>query len=405
MIAVPDKTEVRSVDVIVADMTAINDSEGDLSPEQLTRYEELQTELVTRQAHETKQAELRKAHAALVAAAPGQLVTGAKPKEDKTYERAFDSYMRSGVANADLVQSRAQSEGTATEGGYLVPDSFRVALIRRLKAYGGVGNVATEIGSTDGRPMQWPTVDDVANVGEIVSEGGTFSSGADIVFGTNNLDVYAYATGGSGSTPVRVSLEVLQDAAFDVEGLVASLLAERIGRIQATHLVSGTGVSQPKGITTGLTGIQTAANNALTYADLLKYVHAVDPAYRESGCRWVFNDKTLQTIEGLVDTQGRPLLKTSTDGVESSPSHGTLLGYPITVDQSFPDFNNASPTVNFGVFGNIAAGYVVRRVNEVSLLVDPYGRMHNRQVQYSAWARLGATQQNTNAYVALSGKT
>src|SRR3546814_12822638 len=88
--------------------------------------------------------------------------------------------------------------------------------------------------------------------------------------------------GGGSNAPLRVSFELAQDAAFDVEGLVSRKLGERIGRIQSTHLVTGTGSGQPQGITDDRTGVQLAANTGVTYADLLTFVHSVDPAYRAS---------------------------------------------------------------------------------------------------------------------------
>jgi HK97 family phage major capsid protein len=399
---VPDtKVETRTADVIVAEMDALLTEVGDaeLSDEQVKRYEGLEGELQKRRQHE----EIQKRHAAYKAAAPGQFVTGAKPKDDDTLDRAFGHYVRTGKENADLVELRAQSEGTGTEGGFLVPDTFRTKLVERMKAYGGIANVVDEITTGDGTPLSWPTVDDTANVGEIVQEGNTFSSGADIVFGTANLGAYSYATGGSGSTPIRVSVELLQDAAFDVEALLSRLLGVRIGRIQATHLATGTGVSQPKGLVTGLTPVaSTTAAGALAYSDLVDYVHAVDPAYRNPGCRWVFNDTTLKKIRKIVDSTGRPVVKGQDEGIATAPGAETLLGYPVTIDQGFSDITNNSTQI-FGAFGDLVEGYVVRRVRDVVLVVDPYGRAHNRQVQYSAWARMDATQQNTNAYVALTG--
>src|SRR3546814_15198662 len=94
--------------------------------------------------------------------------------------------------------------------------------------------------------MEWPTVDDTGNVGEIVAEGGTFASGADIVFGTASLGAYKYMAGGGSNAPLRVSFELAQDAAFDVEGLVSRKLGERIGRLQSTHLGTGPGRSEER---------------------------------------------------------------------------------------------------------------------------------------------------------------
>ena len=81
-------------------------------------------------------------------------------KRDDTLERAFSSYLRTGKENADLVELRAQSEGTGTEGGFLVPDGFRDKLVERMKAFGGLAQVVENLSTSDGRNLPWPTIDD-----------------------------------------------------------------------------------------------------------------------------------------------------------------------------------------------------------------------------------------------------
>lgn len=393
-------------ELLAALQSIIDQANGrSLTDEEVERYEKLEVELASAQ----KDQQIRQRNAAYNTVVPGAALTAAvhvgTAKEDDTLERAFDAYLRTGKENADMVQLRAQSEGTPSEGGYLVPDGFRDKLVDRMKAYGGIANVAEEITTATGNNLPWVTVDDTANVGEVVSEGGTFSGGADLVFGTANLGAYSYMAGGGSATPLRVSLELLQDATFDVQALVSNKLGERIARIQSTHLVSGTGSGQPQGIVDGLTPVQPAANTGWTYLDLITFIHSVDPAYRENG-KWAFNDNTLAAIRKLVDGNNRPLLQPSADGsAAGSPGGETLLGYPVQIDQAFVDLDVDDSTDLCGVFGDLSEGYVVRRVRAVEILVNPYARMAQRQVEFSAWARMDAVQQNTNAYVALSGKS
>jgi HK97 family phage major capsid protein len=372
--------------------------ESDLTDDLMTEYEGLERSL----AEIDRRDALTRRHADITRPDRG-IPQGGENRDlgNVEYERAFDTYLRTGQVNRDLVQSRSQSEGTASEGGYLVPDSYRQRLVDRMVAFGGLAGVVETITTGDGRRLPWPTIDDTTNVGEIVQEGTAFVSGADLVFGSASLDAYSYASGGAGGQALRVSYELAQDSAFDLAGVVARKLGERIARIQAVHLVRGSGVDQPVGITTDRVGVE-LESAAFTYAGLLNMVHAVDPAYRAAG-RWAFNDNTLQAIRGLVDTTGRPLLKTQNDGIDSNPGGTSLLGYPVTIDQAFPDAVLNDDAINWGVFGDLSEGYVVRRVREVELLVNPYSRMNNREIEYSAWARMDATQQNTNAYVALTG--
>lgn len=378
-----------------------------LNTDEVKAYTELEAELKT--ARESEGVRARDAAYRTVVNGPGAARTGHVDDNAPTdLERAFTLYLRTGRITDELSALKptdALSEGTGSEGGYLVPDSFRTKLVERLKMYGGIAGAAEEINTSDGRPLPWPTVDDTANVGEIVEEGGTFSAGADIVFGTSSLGAYSYMSGGPSAAPVRVSRELLQDAAFDVEALVSRLLGIRIGRIQATHLATGTGVGQPLGLVTGLTGIELVADTAgLTYDDLVNFVHSVDPAYRQSGnCKWVFNDTTLATVEKIKDSHGDPVALQGRT-IEGEVGVTRVIGYPVVIDQALPNIVVANNTINWGAFGDIRAGYVVRRVKEVEVLVNPYARQQYRQIEFTAWARMDATRQDTNAYVALSGE-
>lgn len=392
-----------TVDELLSSMQGIIDEAdaseaGELTDGQVARYEDLEGQLTRAR----KLDEVSKRHAAYKAAVPGQLVTGAAAKTDDTLDRAFENFMRTGKHNDDLTELRAQGELVGSEGGYAVPSGFRDKLVDRKKAFGGIASVAEEVSTATGNPLSWVTVDDTANSGEIVAEGATFSSGADFVFGTANLGAYKYASSGASTAPLRVSVELLQDAAFDVQGFVARKLGERIGRIQATHLVTGTGVSQPLGVVTGLTGTASIAATQV-YADLVNYIHAVDPAYRDSGnCVWAFNDATLKTWRKILDTNNRPIVKRGDDSAATGAGMETLLGYPVVIDQGFANIASNS-TTNFGVFGDIREGYVIRRVKDVTLVVNPWTRAAYGQVEFSAWARMDATQQNTNSYTALTG--
>lgn len=373
----------------------------DFTDDELAQIAALETEMTAAQDRREKTVAARKRIADGKSVGPA-LITKEKGQKD-SLEAAFTAYLRTGRANSDIEELRnAQSEGTASEGGYLVPEGFRQKLVDRMKAFGGLANEVEEVTTETGNNLPWPTLDDTSNVGEVVDEGGTFSGGADLVFGEASLGAWSYMAGGAGGNPLRLSRELVQDAAFNIDDIVSSKLGMRLARIQAQHIVRGTGVKQPLGITTGLTPVATAGN-AITYADLLKFVHSVDPAYRQGGnCRWAFNDATLQTIQGILDGSNRPILKGFGEGIGTDPGGATLLGYPVTIDQSFLSFTNNSTQIA-GVFGDLEEGYVIRRVKAVELLVNPWSRLANRQIEYSAWSRMDATQQNTNAYSALTG--
>lgn len=390
-----------TIEEIMAQMQAVMDGATgrDLTDDEVTQYENLEKDLTG--AQRTQQ--LRQRHAAYNVVRTPAGVPSATPRTEDP-QAGLRNYLLTGKANVDMGPMNAQGEGVPSQGGYLVADTFRTKLVEKLKAFGGLGSVVDRYTTGNGAPVEWPTIDDTGNVGEIVQEGNTFSSGADLVFGSNSLSSYSYATGGAGG-PLKVSRELVQDASFDIEGLVARLFATRIRRIQAVHWVSGTGVAQPLGITTGRTPVQSAANTGITYEDLITYIHSVDPAYRESGCRWAFNDLSLAELEKIKDGSGSYVYRGRDANMQIGVNEATLLGYPITIDQAFSTVVKNSATVQWGVFGNLQQGYVIRDVKDVEILVNPYSSMANRQIEISGWARADGTQQDTNAYITMTAHT
>lgn len=293
------------------------------------------------------------------------------------YEDAFYTYMRRGMARCTpeqqslleanfVAEERAQGAGTDAAGGYLVPEGFRNVMTETMKAYGGLINHATVITTSTGNPLPWPTNDDTSNTGAILGENTQIGE-QDLTLGQSQLGAYTYT-----SKLVRVSWQLLQDSAFDLNTWLPRKLGERIGRAQAPHLVSGTGTGQPTGLvssaTAGVTGA-VSATPAITYDDLVDLEHSVDPAYRQNA-RYVMSDGALKILRKLKDSDGRPLWQP----VPAPGFPATLNGHPYTIDNSM-----AAPAAGARsiIFGDIAAGYIVRQVLGIQMV-----RLQERYADY-----------------------
>lgn len=362
-------------------------------------YEALEGEL----AAANKADEIVKRQAAYSAYRPQNVpvVTGEVAADDDM-SRAFDHYMRTGQVNGDLI-ARAQSEGSGSAGGFLVPEQWQNKIIERMKAFGGLQNAADGISTSSGQPLTWLTNDDVVSTeAGIVAENGSNTFGADFVFGKNSLSAYKYDTAGASGDLLKVSWELLQDSQFDLTGFIARKFGERIARKLAVDLVNGTGVNEPQGIVstqgaiTNSGVVVTSATAGPTYAELLTIVHSLDPAYRD-GASWLFNDKTLGFIQALVDTTGRPLLWNTANDLTLSLKSQTLLGFPVVIDQAMPDLLTGS--TKGMVFGNLREAYIVRSVKDVTMVQDPYSYIRTGQTGFLAWARFDGMVQNVNAAV------
>lgn len=285
-------------------------------------------------------------------------------------ERAFGEYLKRGVQGmspearqlmeARWVQGdemRAQGISTDAAGGYSVPEGFWNRVSEVQVAFGGMLDVANVITTETGAALPWPTNDDTGNVGAILSEN-TQVTEQDVTLGQRSLGSYTYT-----SKLIRVSYQLLQDSAFNLENWLTGKLGQRLGRIHNTHFTTGTGTAQPEGVqtnaTTGVTGA-TGQTTSVTYADLIDLEHSVNQAYRGNG-RFMFNDNTLASLRKIVDADGRPLWQPSVvAGVAS-----TINGKPYTVNDDMPDMAANAKAI---LFGDFREGYVIRRVRGMQVL-------------------------------------
>lgn len=287
-------------------------------------------------------------------------------------------------------EQRALGVGTGAAGGYLVPQGFRAQLIETMKSYGGIRELATHVDSDTGAELPWPTVNDTANEGAILAEN-TQVTEQDVVLGTATLGAYMYT-----SKMVRVSLQLIQDSGFDAESWLAQVLATRIGRVQNRHFTVGTGTAQPLGIATSpVTGVTAASASEVTYDELVDLETSVDPEYLVGqGVGWMMAVSTLAMIRKLKDSTGQPLLQP--DVQAGAPRN--LLGHRVIVNPSMPAIGADAKTI---LFGNFRAGYVVRDVNDMTVLRLAERYSDFLQLGFLAFLRSDGAVQDPAAYKAL----
>jgi len=280
-------------------------------------------------------------------------------------------------------EARAQSVGTTTAGGFLVPENFANRIIDGMAVYGGIRDAATVITTSDGGDMPFQTNDDTGNSGALLAEN-TQDSEQDLTFGEITLGAYKYT-----SKIIRVSVELMQDSAFDLDAYIAGKFAERLGRITSAHYATGTGSSQPNGIVTASTlGKTAAATAAITYNEMLDLKHSVDPAYRR-GARWAFHDSTLKALKQLQDSNGLPLWSPNV----STDAPAMLDGDPYVIDNGIPQLATGNKTV---IYGDLTK-YHIRDVRGITMvrLVERYADYH--QVGFIAFMRTDADLLDTSA--------
>ena len=389
-----------TIDEILEEMGSISDAATNrvLTDDEAGRYERLESAAVAARRSEN----IRRRQEAYETPVPGDLaalIHVGEARRDDTYNQAFNAYLRSGRPNGDLMN--AQGVGTDPGGGFLVSPQFRQKLVEVLKSYGGLAAGVDSFSTDRGGDVEFPSIDDTASVGAITAEGAAFTTGTDMVFGTIGMKAWKYtSTGADASAGLRVSVELLQDAEFDIEALLARVLGTRIARKQAVDWVTGAGTTLPFGVMhAGLTAdVVLAAGNPVTYQKLLDLETALDPAY-EQNASWVMNKASWMKCRAVVDTTGRPLLFDANAGIAEQDRGRKLLGYPVIIDQAAPSIGTLS--ARSVVLGDLTEAYVIRRVSEFAMVVNPYSRANFGQVEYVAWERADGNIQNRKAFALL----
>jgi len=268
-----------------------------------------------------------------------------------------------------------------TGGGYFVPVGFVDEVESALKYYGPMLMEADIMVTATGQPLPYPTDNDTTVTGELIGEGVQVTE-VDVTLGNIIFGAYKYST-----KMVKVSIELLQDSAFDLESFLKKKFAIRLGRILNTHFTTGTGTGQPNGIITAATAGPTATGastndggsetggTSIGSDDLIELEHSVDPLYRP-GSKYMGNDSTIKTLKKVKDKYGRPLWL---PGI-AVKAPDTINGYEYAVNNDMAAIAVNAKTLAFGKLDK----YVVRQVKELGVL-----RLSERYADYGQVAFIG----------------
>lgn len=293
--------------------------------------------------------------------------------ETREYRSALRDYLRKGelemspenrgILAKGTEELRDQAKGTNSLGGFLVPIDFQKQLALHALQAGTMrqnraGQNAIVTGS--GEQLQIPKTT-VYGSASWVTEGSA-STGNDSSFG--QVTLYAF----TARRLVKVSVELVQDNAVDLESHLAKAIGMSIGRLENTGYWVGSGVNQPTGLITvlqtlGAPGIgktgATGQTIAITADDVIDLFFSVGPQYRANG-EYVMNDSTVKAVRKLKDSTGNYLFATTpgSGGSLAYATPDTLQGKPLWSDPDVPAMAAGAYSV---IFGDLSA-YQIRDV-------------------------------------------
>ena len=265
-------------------------------------------------------------------------------KTDEKTGRASDEYSAAfwnQTRRKDSVtpeMKNALQEGVDSEGGYLVPDEFEHTLVQALEQENIVREHAHVFTTSSGN-HKIPVVTSKGTASWIDEEGAIPES--DDVFGQQMIGAHKVGT------LIKVSEELLNDSAFDLEGYFASEFARRIGNKEEDAFFNGDGVGKPLGILAATGGAQvgvTAASaTAVTADEIIDLFYSLEAPYRKNAI-WVLNDASIAAIRKLKDNNGQYLWQPALH----EGTYDTLLGKRIFTSPFVPEMKSGQKSVIFG---------------------------------------------------------
>lgn len=282
--------------------------------------------------------------------------TSLKPEKvgraSDAYKEDFDRHLR-----GKMLVHNVLSEGTDADGGYLVPEDFEREIVIALEEENVIRSLAKVITTQHERKIPIATGHSTA---QWTAENAAYTE-SNPTFGQKQIDAFKL------TDLARVSVELLQDSAFDIEDYLMKEFARAFGIAEEEAFCVGTGTNQPTGIFTangGTVGVTAAANNAITADELISLVYALKSPYRRNA-KFLMNDATISAIRKLKDQNGAYLWQPSVQAGQPD----RLLGYEIYTSPYVPVMAAGALAVAFGDFKNYwigdRAGRTVQRLNEL----------------------------------------
>ena len=355
----------KAFEAAKAFLEAHADENGILSEEDVATYNDMEKgikkydEAIGRMERlEAMDAKLSKPVSEPITEKPVKNTKDTKPgRASDAYKEAFWNQARAKNGVSYEVRNALQ-EGVDTEGGYLVPDEFENTLVQALVS----DNIVREhahVFTTNSGSHKIPVVTSKGSASWVDEEGAIPED--DDAFGQQSIGAHKVGT------LIKVSEELLNDSAFDLEGYFTSEFARRIGDKEEDAFFNGDGVGKPLGILAdeggAEIGVTSAASATITADEIINLFYSLEAPYRKNAI-WVLNDSTIAAVRKLKDEQGQYLWQPALH----EGGHETLLGKKIYTSPFVPGIEAGKKSVIFGDFSfywiGDRQGITFRRLNE-----------------------------------------
>ena len=304
--------------------------------------------LAVEPSNETRGAKLKRLDKAIVEVRGGRLAVEDAPKEIKMnrwlaglYDGNREVVKALGPGSYSEARIKTLTQGSATDGGNLVPVEFDTALLVAMEEYGVCEKdcLIVEMTSNEKDLRTVTTKPAVTRKGELIA-----SVEAATKFGKPQLTCDV-VTGHQ-----IISREEMDDNNVGLFQKLVDLFAEQLAYTKDYDGLAGSYYTSPLNnfANTTVTTLDSTSILDITYKKLVAMSRSLSPGKLARGGKWYMHRTTLGVIESLVDDHGRPLISSA-----FSPLGPTLLGYPVALSEAMPGIASDAANTAFIIFGNL----------------------------------------------------
>jgi len=290
-----------------------------------------------------------------------------------TKEERVAKFVRAIIDN-DHVTAKALSEGTSADGGYLVPNEFKAAIVAKRDIAAVIRPRSTVFPMTRDK-MDVPSEGNAVTLYWAAENAALTESNP--TFGNTTLNTNKL-TGLS-----KMSRELFGDSAVNLMDFLAGLYGRKFALEEDKKFMTGTGTGEPKGIRQYTVGSSAQAGANLVGDDVIKLYYSLGSQYR-SQATWIMHNSIIRLVRLLKDSQNRYLW---TDGFQEAPA--TILGRPVVEQNDIPTNLGAGTNESEIWFGDLAY-YLIGDRQEMTIesTTEGAGTFENHQVAVKVIERI-----------------
>lgn len=312
------------------------------------------------------------------------------PEADERLRKVYGSEYRNWREAPAGSERRALSISSGTDGGYLMPSSYRAQLMEVASEGSIVRPRATAV-PMDALEVEMPALDQTTapTAGQTSFFGGVHAEWTadeddkpqhDPGFRSLKLRAYELA----GYTEIPKSL--LDRSAISMDILIRRLFGGAIGWYEDYAFLRGNGVGKPLGVLNGpsllLTGTARGSSTAVTMANMVQCWTKQYMQGRRNAV-WVIShgaESAFLQMTGVSNTVVIPVgfyVQTGDGSAAGQPLNYAVFGRPVLVSEKLPALNTAG---DIGLYD--FSQYLIGDTGQLEVAVSEHYKFRNRKIAY-----------------------